>query len=739
MSQLPVPPIELKGFSKKVEGVWGEFNTPGGRVIYLSTSVTLDLNQNINNTLVQTLAPVREVLETASLSFAELLQRDLDDHRVMESLIPYLISKDTGPSFFPPILAVLLPFQDFKQTYFPQLDETVEGSTDYENQIIRSGDVFSLSRHWYQGALEKSRRLGKLEWNEGEAKLVVIDGQHRAMALLAIYRSFADGDKWDNAGTKAAKFKNFYQDRIRELIDKKNVPAIDMPVTICIFPDLVGADNVKSPHQAARQLFVAVNKEAKTPSESRLILLSETEMVNIFTRRLLDEIKDSAIEGTDNQLIPLSAIEYDTHKMSLNETTTTRPFSVVTISSLRDFVTRIIMKPSHFLDDLFVVVSKGKNLSSDLNFRNRLDIENNFPHQIDRGDGTMMSRDLLGNSNFPKLSQSKLEAIFLDYFGKSLINLLSLVEPYRTHHQALNELYNKWLVVIDGASSLAREALFEGVGLYGTLKQINESWENELAGLPEAKRQAKRLNPPEVVNAWTIIREKQDQFIEERNGAYCGSASPDESEIKAARDNFEKANTNAVEQGLIVAFLYVARQLKVKESDYPAFACEFADRINEFVLSDSANGCKRRYLWASLDSNAHDFYQFKKSLEPKRFVQMRWIWLEVIFNSPFPLSEKWIQLTGEDNLQIFEEQSCKIREHVVNEIVDGVLSDWSKGQKPTPEEKKIQRTTILAEKTDYFKEIYKYWFDWDDSKLLNFVSTSESSEEIDEDDEEDDI
>jgi hypothetical protein len=221
MSQLPVPPIELKGFSKKVEGVWGEFNTPGGRVIYLSTSVTLDLNQNINNTLVQTLAPVREVLETASLSFAELLQRDLDDHRVMESLIPYLISKDTGPSFFPPILAVLLPFQDFKQTYFPQLDETVEGSTDYENQIIRSGDVFSLSRHWYQGALEKSRRLGQLEWNEGEAKLVVIDGQHRAMALLAIYRSFADGDKWDNAGTKAAKFKNFYQDRIRELIDKK--------------------------------------------------------------------------------------------------------------------------------------------------------------------------------------------------------------------------------------------------------------------------------------------------------------------------------------------------------------------------------------------------------------------------------------------------------------------------------------------------------------------------------------
>lgn len=739
MSQLPVPPINPKGFSRKVEGVWGEFNTPGGNVLYLSTSVTLNLEQNLNNTLVQTLAPVREVLETASLSFAELLQRDLDDHRVMESLIPYLISKDTGPSFFPPILAVLLPFQGFEQTYFPELVETVEESAEYESQIIRSGDVFSVSRQWYDGALEKSRRLGKLEWNEDAAKLVVIDGQHRAMALLAIYRSFADGDKWDDAGKKAAKFKNFYQDRIRELIDKKNVPAIDMPVTICIFPGLVGPNPPVTPHQAARQLFVTVNKEAKAPSESRLILLSETELVNIFTRRLLDEIKDSAVEGTDNKLIPLAAIEYDTHKMSLNETTTTRPFSVVTISSLKDFVTRIIMKPALFLDNPFQQVSQGTNKSSDSNLRNRLDILNNFPNKIDRGDGSKMSRDDVGNLDFPKPVQRKLERIFLDIFGKSIINLLSHTEPYRTHHQALKSLDTDWAIEFSAANSLAREALFEGVGLYETLKQIDKSWCDELILLPEADRKKKESSPPDVQKAWKIIEKMENDFRDNRNISFCGVSSPNESAIKAARDNFEKANTNAVEQGLIVAFFYVARKLKVPESNYPAFACEFADRINEFALSDSAAGCRRRYLWASLDSNAHDFYQFKKSLEPKRFVQMRWIWLEVVFNSPFPLSEKWIGITGEDNLQMFEEQSCKIREHVINEIVDGALSDWSKGQKPTPEEKKIQRVTLLAEKNEYFKKIYKYWFDWDESKLSNFVSTSESSEEIDEDDEEDDI
>ena len=118
---------------------------------------------------------------------------------------------------------------------------------------------------------------------------------------------------------------------------------------------------------------------------------------------------------------------------------------------------------------------------------------------------------------------------------------------------------------------------------------------------------------------------------------------------------------------------------------------------------------------------------------------MRWVWLEVIFNSPFPLSEKWIQLTGQTNLNTFESDSSMIRSAIINEIVDDTVALWARAQSANSEQKKQQKKLILAEKIDLFKEIYKYWFDWDDSKLLNFVSTSESSEEIDEDDEEDEI
>lgn len=80
-----------------------------------------------------------------------------------------------------------------------------------------------------------------------------------------------------------------------------------------------------------------------------------------------------------------------------------------------------------------------------------------------------------------------------------------------------------------------------------------------------------------------------------------------------------------------------------------------------------------------------------------------------------------------------------IRSAIINEIVDDAVVLWAKAQGANLEQKKQQKSLIFAEKLDLFKEIYKYWFDWDDAKLLNFVSTTESSEEIDEDDEDDDI
>ena len=65
---------------------------------------------------------MREVIPAEELDFNQLLQRDLDDHRVAVNLIPYLLSPDwTGPAFFPPIVAVVLPFAGQQPSSFPEL------------------------------------------------------------------------------------------------------------------------------------------------------------------------------------------------------------------------------------------------------------------------------------------------------------------------------------------------------------------------------------------------------------------------------------------------------------------------------------------------------------------------------------------------------------------------------------------------------------------------------------------
>jgi len=100
------------GFQHHAEGTWGEFVTTAGRVGYLLTKARLG-TPGIDNErrLTSHLRPVREVLDPNQMDFNQLLQRDLDDHRVATDLVPYVLRpKPTGPAFFPPIVAVLLPF-----------------------------------------------------------------------------------------------------------------------------------------------------------------------------------------------------------------------------------------------------------------------------------------------------------------------------------------------------------------------------------------------------------------------------------------------------------------------------------------------------------------------------------------------------------------------------------------------------------------------------------------------------
>src|SRR3546814_45799 len=77
-------------FRDLIQGTWGTFNTPAGRVEYIMTKARLgEESLDPERLLTKSLRPVREVMSADDLDFNQLLQRDLDDHRVATNLIRY--------------------------------------------------------------------------------------------------------------------------------------------------------------------------------------------------------------------------------------------------------------------------------------------------------------------------------------------------------------------------------------------------------------------------------------------------------------------------------------------------------------------------------------------------------------------------------------------------------------------------------------------------------------------------
>ena len=253
-------------FQNSVQGITGRFSTPAGQVDYLMTKARLGADAaDSERRLTQHLVPVREVIPSEELDFNQLLQRDLDDHRVAVNLVPYLLNPEkNGPAFFPPIVAVLLPFQSQRPSDFPELGQRTivnDGGLDWAQQD--AGQSVRIRRLVDDTGKASPIALGEVKWNSEFCRLVVVDGQHRAMALLAIDRTIRSA--WQSSS--GARYRYFYESRIKEALKNRDgvLDDIEVPVTLLWFPEKFGSGH--EPHKAARKVFVDVNKEARTPNQ----------------------------------------------------------------------------------------------------------------------------------------------------------------------------------------------------------------------------------------------------------------------------------------------------------------------------------------------------------------------------------------------------------------------------------------------------------------------------------------
>lgn len=188
--------------------------------------------------------------------FEALFQRVVRDEWVNAIKSQYLESKERF-KFFPPVTIALLPCNENRPARTYPGKQSFSLAPGEESGCIATLEGLEIDFPTATGTeLPEFGNPALLRWDKNKYTALAIDGQHRISALRKLVPR---GDQ--NA-------------------DRKDVPA-----TILIFdPQLPsGRDLV----QVTREIFIDINKNAKTVDESRLILLDDRNFYNGLTRKMI--------------------------------------------------------------------------------------------------------------------------------------------------------------------------------------------------------------------------------------------------------------------------------------------------------------------------------------------------------------------------------------------------------------------------------------------------------------------
>jgi len=267
-----------------VYGITGEFTVLKQndeqpiKVKYFQTVASNRVNNasgNANDLLAE-LKPMRERVNSEDLKdLRSLLQRDLSDYRVANDLVPYLQGRSSIVGFFPSILVALMPKGFLKGGHDAMYPRPEEISSS-EKKHVKYDDFWNVE-NFKMG--ESFVSLARLSVNPVDTDFIVLDGQHRANAFRYLAGAF------DDATDDSSIYSVFYQDCGSPEPSSFNA---ELPVTIVWFE---GESGVPS-SLISRKLFVDVNTTAKKVSESRNILLNDTELASICVTSFYSKVAE---------------------------------------------------------------------------------------------------------------------------------------------------------------------------------------------------------------------------------------------------------------------------------------------------------------------------------------------------------------------------------------------------------------------------------------------------------------
>lgn len=242
-----------------------------------NTSVNyLQVNMPVSD--LDKLGLVSEIPGSEKWPIRQLFQRDIDEERVKNEIIPYFL-RSSQAKFFNPLTIAVLPIS--KKGAFKE--GLVENELDPSDGYDEAFGVDALYKLSYSSQANVS--WGELKWSSKDVRLIAIDGQHRLSALKRIFSMFqqdADKEELISCG---------FQDWI-------------VPVVLVTLGKYDGVSTAGAMLEKTRSIFVTINKQAKPPSRSRTILLNDFSVTALACQELLDNCEK------DGNILPLAVFDW---------------------------------------------------------------------------------------------------------------------------------------------------------------------------------------------------------------------------------------------------------------------------------------------------------------------------------------------------------------------------------------------------------------------------------------------
>jgi hypothetical protein len=262
----------------ELQGCVYNFETPNSKVkINIFQSA---VGSKVPNGLefLEFLKPIRELLKTEQIKdIRQLIQRELDDQRIINSLVPYLLNTSRSEvAFFPSVLGVLMP-KDYLNNLgssYPIKKITNDDEVEITAQFC-TGNEFNWSIKLYKTPNQEILPFSALTVDKDTCDIVIVDGQHRTNAFRAINNKLTA----DNVV-------------IREIY--KNIDFLPLDTDVSLPLTLLWFENTDSqtisPEIISRKLFIDVNNSAKSIATSRKILLDDRNPLHLLTNHFYSVI-----------------------------------------------------------------------------------------------------------------------------------------------------------------------------------------------------------------------------------------------------------------------------------------------------------------------------------------------------------------------------------------------------------------------------------------------------------------